>query len=156
MCCFWDGPSIYTFLWFYKFYNLFSNDIQVLFFLFFFPCFPCDIVFVQFNSQGSSISAQAGLGLGVQAPGMNSVTSASLQQQPNSIHQQSSQQTLMSGGQKDAGIFFLAFHHLLYSSSSLCLKLQIDYVLSFWIHCLLDLGILETPVHLFNWVMLLS
>ncbi|ESR56623.1 hypothetical protein CICLE_v10018788mg [Citrus x clementina] len=104
----------------------------------------------QFNSQGSSISAQAGLGLGVQAPGMNSVTSASLQQQPNSIHQQSSQQTLMSGGQKDAGIFFLSFHHLLYSSSSLCLKLQIDYVLSFWIHCLLDLGILETPVHMFN------
>ncbi|KAH9784437.1 transcription regulator NOT2/NOT3/NOT5 family protein [Citrus sinensis] len=61
----------------------------------------------QFNSQGSSISAQAGLGLGVQAPGMNSVTSASLQQQPNSIHQQSSQQTLMSGGQKDADVSHL-------------------------------------------------
>ncbi|KDO55087.1 hypothetical protein CISIN_1g0026781mg, partial [Citrus sinensis] len=61
----------------------------------------------QFNSQGSSISAQAGLGLGVQAPGMNSVTSASLQQQPNPIHQQSSQQTLMSGGQKDADVSHL-------------------------------------------------
>lgn len=58
----------------------------------------------QFNSQSPSISAQAGLGLGVQAPGLNAVTSASLQQQPISIHQQSSQQTLMSGGQKDADV----------------------------------------------------
>lgn len=66
----------------------------------------------QFNSQGSSISAQAGLGLGVQAPGMNSVTSASLQQQPNSIHQQSSQQTLMSGGQKDADVSHLKVEEL--------------------------------------------
>ncbi|KAJ4721227.1 CCR4-NOT transcription complex subunit 3 [Melia azedarach] len=57
----------------------------------------------QFTSQSSSIS-QAGLGLGVQAPGLNNVTSASLQQQPNSIHQQSSQQTLMSSVQKDADV----------------------------------------------------
>jgi CCR4-NOT transcription complex subunit 3 len=48
---------------------------------------------------------QAGLGLGVQAPGLNNVTSATLQQQPNNIHQQSNQQALMSAGPKDAGIF---------------------------------------------------
>ncbi|XP_030924223.1 CCR4-NOT transcription complex subunit 3 isoform X5 [Quercus lobata] len=58
----------------------------------------------QFNSQNSSVSPQAGLGLGVQAPGLNNVTSATLQQQPNNIHQQSNQQALMSGGPKDADV----------------------------------------------------
>nr|XP_023929208.1 general negative regulator of transcription subunit 3 isoform X2 [Quercus suber]POE89683.1 isoform 2 of ccr4-not transcription complex subunit 3 [Quercus suber] len=58
----------------------------------------------QFNSQNSSVSSQAGLGLGVQAPGLNNVTSATLQQQPNNIHQQSNQQALMSGGPKDADV----------------------------------------------------
>ena len=57
----------------------------------------------QFNSQSSSLSIQASLGLGGQAPGLNSVTSASLQQQPNSIHQQSSQQALATSVPKDAG-----------------------------------------------------
>lgn len=72
---------------------------------------------VQFNSQNSSVSPQAGLGLGVQAPGLNNVTSATLQQQPNNIHQQSNQQALMSGGPKDAGTFhFLVL--LLYFFSS--------------------------------------
>ncbi|KAM3690500.1 hypothetical protein ACB098_09G128900 [Castanea mollissima] len=58
----------------------------------------------QFNSQNSSVSPQAGLGLGVQTPGLNNVTSATLQQQPNNIHQQSNQQALMSGGPKDADV----------------------------------------------------
>jgi hypothetical protein len=57
----------------------------------------------QFNSQSTSASSQAGLGLGVQAPGLNNVTSGTLQQQNNPIHQQSNQQALMSGGPKDAG-----------------------------------------------------
>ena len=56
---------------------------------------------MQFNSQSSSVS-QASLGHGVQASGFNAVTSAALQQ-PNSIHQQSSQQVVMSSGAKDAG-----------------------------------------------------
>ncbi|KAG2686303.1 hypothetical protein I3843_09G000800 [Carya illinoinensis] len=58
----------------------------------------------QLNSQSTSVSSQAGLGLGVQAPGLNNVTSAALQQQPNSILQQSNQQPLMSGGPKDADV----------------------------------------------------
>lgn len=57
----------------------------------------------QFNSQSSSVP-QVGLGLGVQAPGLNNVTSATLQQQPNNIHQQSNQQALMSAGPKDADV----------------------------------------------------
>ncbi|KAJ4823204.1 hypothetical protein Tsubulata_007557 [Turnera subulata] len=52
----------------------------------------------QFNSQSSSVS-QGSLGLGVQ--GLNTVTSAALQL-PNLIHQQSSQQVMMSSGGKDA------------------------------------------------------
>ncbi|KAJ6379876.1 hypothetical protein OIU76_016520 [Salix suchowensis] len=56
----------------------------------------------QFNSQSSSVS-QASLGHGVQASGFNAVTSAALQQ-TNSIHQQSSQQVVMSSGAKDAEI----------------------------------------------------
>ncbi|XP_031264764.1 general negative regulator of transcription subunit 3 isoform X1 [Pistacia vera] len=55
-------------------------------------------------SPNSSMSPQPGLGLGVQAPVLNTVTPASLQQQPNSIHQQSSQQALMPSGQKDADV----------------------------------------------------
>jgi CCR4-NOT transcription complex subunit 3 len=57
----------------------------------------------QFNSQSTSASSQAGLRLGVQAPGLNNVTSATLQQQNNSILQQSNQHALMSSGPKDAG-----------------------------------------------------
>lgn len=58
----------------------------------------------QFNSQSSSVSPQVGLGLGVQAPGLNTVTSAAIQQQPGSIHQQSNQQALLSTGPKDADV----------------------------------------------------
>ncbi|XVF42098.1 hypothetical protein PTKIN_Ptkin01aG0332900 [Pterospermum kingtungense] len=58
----------------------------------------------QFNSQSSSLSIQPGLGLGGQAPGLNSVTSSSLQQQPNSILQQSSQQALATSVPKDADV----------------------------------------------------
>ncbi|XP_010653838.1 uncharacterized protein LOC100253711 isoform X2 [Vitis vinifera] len=58
----------------------------------------------QFNSQSSSVSPQVGLGVGVQAPGLNTVTSAAIQQQPGSIHQQSNQQALLSTGPKDADV----------------------------------------------------
>ncbi|XVF57320.1 hypothetical protein PTKIN_Ptkin06aG0195700 [Pterospermum kingtungense] len=58
----------------------------------------------QFNSQSSSLSMQPGLGLGGQAPGLNSVTSASLQQQANSIHQQPNVQALASSVPKDADV----------------------------------------------------
>ncbi|XP_065852081.1 uncharacterized protein [Euphorbia lathyris] len=54
----------------------------------------------QFNSQSTSVSPQVSLGLGVQAPGLNSVASAGLQQ-PNSIHPQSSQSVATSAGPKD-------------------------------------------------------
>ncbi|XP_021620466.1 general negative regulator of transcription subunit 3 isoform X3 [Manihot esculenta] len=57
----------------------------------------------QLNSQSSSVSSQASLGLGVQAPGLNTVTSSALQQ-PNSFHQQSSQQVVISNNAKDADI----------------------------------------------------
>ncbi|XP_044499732.1 general negative regulator of transcription subunit 3-like isoform X2 [Mangifera indica] len=52
----------------------------------------------------SSMSPQPGLGLGVQAPVLNTVTSSSLQQQPSSIHQQASQPSLIPSGQKDAEV----------------------------------------------------
>ncbi|TYG37330.1 hypothetical protein ES288_D13G133300v1 [Gossypium darwinii] len=58
----------------------------------------------QFNPQSSCFSIPPGLGHGGQAPGLNSVTSASLQQQPNSIHQQSSQQALATSVPKDADV----------------------------------------------------
>ncbi|KAF7819301.1 CCR4-NOT transcription complex subunit 3-like isoform X1 [Senna tora] len=45
-----------------------------------------------------------GLGLGVQAPGLNSISSTSLQQPSNSILSPSSQQPLMSGVSKDADV----------------------------------------------------
>ncbi|XP_022932789.1 CCR4-NOT transcription complex subunit 3-like isoform X1 [Cucurbita moschata] len=57
----------------------------------------------QFNSQNSSVTSQAGLGIGVQAPGVNAVTSGSLQQQPTSF-QQSNQQALMTTGAKDSDV----------------------------------------------------
>ncbi|XP_068305681.1 uncharacterized protein [Pyrus communis] len=56
----------------------------------------------QFNPQNSSVSSQAGPGLGVQPPGLGTVAPTTLQQQQlNSIHQQSNQQALMSGGPKE-------------------------------------------------------
>ncbi|MBA0701839.1 hypothetical protein Goari_000032, partial [Gossypium aridum] len=58
----------------------------------------------QFNPQSSCFSIPPGLGHGGQTPGLNSVTSASLQQQPNSIHQQSSQQALATSVPKDADV----------------------------------------------------
>ncbi|KAK4432216.1 CCR4-NOT transcription complex subunit [Sesamum alatum] len=62
------------------------------------------VLLQQFNAQSSSISPQLGLGIGVQASGLNSVTtSASLQQQPSAIHQPSNQQTIISSTSKDAG-----------------------------------------------------
>ncbi|GMI84998.1 hypothetical protein like AT5G18230 [Hibiscus trionum] len=58
----------------------------------------------QLNSQSSSFSIQPGMGLVGQAPGVNRVTSASLQQQPNSILQQSSQQALVMNVPKDSDV----------------------------------------------------
>lgn len=68
------------------------------------------LLYLQFNSQNSSVSSQAGLGIGVQAPGVNpvAVTSGSLQQQPNSF-QQSNQQALTTSGAKDSGMIQLLF-----------------------------------------------
>ncbi|KAE8695451.1 CCR4-NOT transcription complex subunit 3 [Hibiscus syriacus] len=60
-------------------------------------------VMQQFNPQSSSLSIQPGLGLGGQAPGLSSVTTASLQQQQNSILQ-SSQQALATSVPKDSDI----------------------------------------------------
>ncbi|KAG8479147.1 hypothetical protein CXB51_029007 [Gossypium anomalum] len=62
----------------------------------------------QFNSQSSSLSIQSGLGLGGQAPGFNSVTAASLQQQQNPIQQQSSQQALATNVPKDGELSIYA------------------------------------------------
>ncbi|XP_038989823.1 CCR4-NOT transcription complex subunit 3-like isoform X2 [Phoenix dactylifera] len=58
------------------------------------------VLLQQLNSQSSSISPQVGLGLGVQGPGLASVSSAS-QQQATPILQQSSPHPLISTGSKD-------------------------------------------------------
>ncbi|KAM0980288.1 hypothetical protein ACFX13_016278 [Malus domestica] len=58
----------------------------------------------QFNSQNSSVSSQAGPGLGVQPPVLGTVPPTTLQQQLNSIHQQSNQQALMSSGPKEGDV----------------------------------------------------
>ncbi|RZC17699.1 hypothetical protein D0Y65_010440 [Glycine soja] len=50
---------------------------------------------VQFNSHGSSVSSQSGIGLGVQSTSLGGISSASLQQPPNPVHSPSSQQPLM-------------------------------------------------------------
>ncbi|KAL1314412.1 CCR4-NOT transcription complex subunit 3 isoform X2 [Arachis ipaensis] len=50
----------------------------------------------QFNSQGSSVSSQSAIGLGVQSPGFSGISTTTLQQPPNSVHSPSSQQSLMS------------------------------------------------------------
>ncbi|GMI79238.1 hypothetical protein like AT5G18230 [Hibiscus trionum] len=61
-------------------------------------------VMKQFNPQSSSLSIQPGLGFGGQAPGLSSISPASLQQQQNSILQQSSQQALATCVPKDADV----------------------------------------------------
>ncbi|KAL1334193.1 hypothetical protein HN51_063089 [Arachis hypogaea] len=58
----------------------------------------------QFNSQGSSVSSQSAIGLGVQSPGLSGMSTTTLQQPPNSVHSPSSQQSLMSGVSKDADV----------------------------------------------------
>ncbi|WJX83114.1 hypothetical protein P8452_65798 [Trifolium repens] len=54
----------------------------------------------QFNSQGSSVSPQSGMGLGAQSPSFSGISSVSVQQ-PNSVHSPSSQQPIL-GFAKDA------------------------------------------------------
>ncbi|KAI5659708.1 hypothetical protein M9H77_28501 [Catharanthus roseus] len=57
----------------------------------------------QFNSQSSSATPQLGLGVGVQSAGLNNITSsASMQQQPISIHQSSNPPAQMLAGSRDA------------------------------------------------------
>ncbi|KAK8473352.1 hypothetical protein PHAVU_001G109300 [Phaseolus vulgaris] len=58
----------------------------------------------QFNSHGSSVSSQSGIGLGVQSTSLSGISSASLQQPPNSVHSPSSQQSLMPGVSKDSDV----------------------------------------------------
>ncbi|QHO51580.1 hypothetical protein HN51_003225 [Arachis hypogaea] len=58
----------------------------------------------QFNSQGSSVSSQSAIGLGVQSPGLSGISTTTLQQPPNSVHSPSGQQSLMSGVSKDADV----------------------------------------------------
>ncbi|KAJ4972306.1 hypothetical protein NE237_005405 [Protea cynaroides] len=60
----------------------------------------------QFNSQNSTLPSQVGLGLGVQAPGLNSVTSNSLQQS-NSMLQQSTPHALNSPAPKDMDVGYV-------------------------------------------------
>lgn len=76
--------------------------------------FHGNIVYVQFTSQSSPMSPQSGLGLGLQGPGLSTVTSNSLQQQPISVHHQASQQGLIASSQKDAGTFFYSFCFILF------------------------------------------
>ncbi|KAG4380318.1 hypothetical protein AAZX31_16G137400 [Glycine max] len=58
----------------------------------------------QFNSQGSSVASQSGVGLGVQSPGLSGIASTSLPQPPNSVHSPSSQQSLLLVVSKDADV----------------------------------------------------
>lgn len=69
---------------------------------------------MQLSSQGSSVSSQTGLGLGIQAPGFSSISSTSLQLTPNSVHSPSNPQQLMSGVSKDAGMFHGTHNHNLF------------------------------------------
>ncbi|KAE9612515.1 putative CCR4-NOT complex, subunit 3/ 5 protein [Lupinus albus] len=55
----------------------------------------------QFNSQGSSVSSQPGLGLGVQSPSFHGISSTPLQLPPNSPHSAPSQQPLTSVVSRD-------------------------------------------------------
>ncbi|KAJ6795055.1 general negative regulator of transcription subunit 3-like isoform X1 [Iris pallida] len=64
-----------------------------------FPMQQQNTLLQQFNSQNPSLSPQLGLGLNIQSPGLNSVTSA---QAP--VLQQSSPHQLMSTGTKDADV----------------------------------------------------
>ncbi|XP_057423251.1 uncharacterized protein LOC130717145 isoform X2 [Lotus japonicus] len=58
----------------------------------------------QFSTQGSSVSSQSGMVLGVQSPSLSSISPASIQQPPNSAHSPSSQQPLIPGVAKDADV----------------------------------------------------
>ncbi|XP_020201905.1 CCR4-NOT transcription complex subunit 3 isoform X2 [Cajanus cajan] len=58
----------------------------------------------QFNAQGSSVTSQSSVGLGVQSPGLSGIASTSLPQPPNSVHSPSSQQSLLSAVSKDSDL----------------------------------------------------
>ncbi|XP_042480735.1 CCR4-NOT transcription complex subunit 3 isoform X2 [Macadamia integrifolia] len=64
---------------------------------------PQNSLLQQFNSQNSTLQSPVGMGLGVQSPGLNAVTSNSLQQ-PNSIHQQPTQHALNLPSPKDSDV----------------------------------------------------
>lgn len=57
----------------------------------------------QLNSQSSSLTPQAGLGLGIQSSGLNTSMPTSLQQAP-SLHQQAAQQGSVTNGPRDADV----------------------------------------------------
>lgn len=60
--------------------------------------------FFQFNAQSSSVLPQLGSGVAAQPAGLNNIpSSASLQQQPISVHQSSNQQAQILAGSRDAG-----------------------------------------------------
>ncbi|XP_048138936.1 CCR4-NOT transcription complex subunit 3-like [Rhodamnia argentea] len=58
----------------------------------------------QFNSQSSSISPQVSVGIGLQMPGLNTVSDLALQRQLGSIHQQFSQLSLALSGPRDSEV----------------------------------------------------
>ncbi|KAF8007375.1 hypothetical protein BT93_K1396 [Corymbia citriodora subsp. variegata] len=58
----------------------------------------------QFNSQSSPISPQVSIGLGLQMPGLNTVSGLALPQQLGSIHQRFSQQSFALSGPRDSEV----------------------------------------------------
>ncbi|MQM04678.1 hypothetical protein Taro_037480 [Colocasia esculenta] len=76
-----------------------------------FPLQQQNSLLQQLNSQASSLPSPVGIGLGIQAPGLPTISSAS--QPPNSIHQQSAQHALLSSGSKDADVGYMKVddHH---------------------------------------------
>ncbi|GAB4851443.1 hypothetical protein Ancab_030845 [Ancistrocladus abbreviatus] len=67
-----------------------------------FPGQQQNLLLQQLNSQSSSVPSQVGIGLGMQALGLNTSTPMSSQQQSTSIHQQAAQQGSLLSGLKDA------------------------------------------------------
>ncbi|XP_027924929.1 CCR4-NOT transcription complex subunit 3-like isoform X1 [Vigna unguiculata] len=58
----------------------------------------------QFNSQGSPVASQSGVGLGIQSSGLSGISSTSVPQPPISVHSPSSQQSLLSVVSKDPDV----------------------------------------------------
>uniref|UniRef100_A0A1D1XR52 CCR4-NOT transcription complex subunit 3 n=1 Tax=Anthurium amnicola TaxID=1678845 RepID=A0A1D1XR52_9ARAE len=67
-----------------------------------FPTQQQNSLLQQLNSQTSNLPSQVGIGLGIQTPGLATISPTS--QQPISMNQQSSQHALLSAGSKDADV----------------------------------------------------